>query len=216
MSGKTGQSSALQLVVVVLAMLAGLAAVYLTLGGRDNVPRRPDAAPAPSAAAGNASAPAPGSKLNVGEMAAFVFRKAPEPLPEVAFTDGAGAPMSLKAWQGRVVLLNLWATWCAPCRKEMPGLARLQQELGSPRFEVVALAVDRAGIEAARKFLATIEPAGLALYVDATARAGTALKAVGMPTTLLIDAEGREVGRLTGPAEWDSPEAKRLVQSLLR
>ena len=83
-------------------------------------------------------------------------------------------------------------------------------------FEVVALAVDRAGVDAARKFLGSIDASALALYVDATARSGTALKAVGMPTTLLIDRQGREIGRLTGPAEWDSEDAKRLVRAMLK
>jgi thiol-disulfide isomerase/thioredoxin len=114
-----------------------------------------------------------------------------------------------------VVLLNLWATWCAPCRKEMPELDRLQAELGSERFEVVALAVDRAGAEGARKFLAETRVKSLALYVDQTARAGTLLKAIGLPTTILIDAQGREVGRLTGPAVWDSAEAKRLIRAVV-
>jgi len=198
-------ATARAILVTALAALAGFAAVYVTLGGHDN------AGPGPAATSA-ASAPAPG-KLNAGQMAAFVLKKAPEPLEEVAFSDGNGQSRTLQDWRGRVVLLNLWATWCAPCRKEMPALARLQKELGSPKFEVVALAVDRAGAEAARKFLASIEARELNLYIDATTRAGTALKAIGMPTTLLIDRQGREVGRLTGPAEWDSEDAKRLVRA---
>lgn len=198
------------LLVTALAVATGFAAVYVTLGGHDNANQQPSV---------KAAAPAslvPAGKLNTGQVAGFVFKKEPEALAEINFVDAKGEARTLKDWQGRVVLLNLWATWCAPCRKEMPGLARLQKELGSAKFEVVALAVDRAGAQAAAKFLGSIEAKELALYVDATARSGTTLRAVGMPTTLLIDGQGREIGRLTGPAEWDSAEAKRLVQAYLK
>ena len=203
------RSIGLPLGLAAAAMIAGFVAIYVTLGRPDNGAR----APLPGVT--QASTPAgAGSKLSVGEMTTFVFKKQPEALAEVGFKTRAGADVSLASWKGRVVLLNLWATWCAPCRKEMPGLDRLQAALGSNDFEVVALAVDRAGSEAAGKFLEQVEARSLALYVDATARGATALKAIGMPTTLLIDRQGREIGRLTGPAEWDSPEARRLVQSL--
>jgi thiol-disulfide isomerase/thioredoxin len=148
-------------------------------------------------------------------MAGFVFKGAPEPLVEIAFKDGEGRDLTLKSRQGRFVLLNLWATWCAPCRKEMPALDRLQAALGSDRFEVVALAVDKAGVEGARKFFDETGVRSLAIYVDTTVRAGTTLKTIGLPTTLLIDAQGREIGRLTGPAEWDSAEAKRLIRTVV-
>ena len=202
-------STSRAIAVTALAALAGFAAVYVTLGGRDNAraPAQPTVAAPP---------PAPASKLNIGQMAGFVFKKEPEALAEVTFTDGKGEPRTLADWKGRVVLLNLWATWCAPCRKEMPDLARLQRDLGSERFEVVALAVDRAGVEAARKFLASIDARDLTLYIDASARAGTALKAVGMPTTILIDTQGREIGRLTGPADWHGVDAQNLVKAYLR
>ena len=157
-----------------------------------------------------------GDKLNVGEMAAFVYKKQPEALADVGFKTKDGADTTLAAWKGRVVLLNLWATWCAPCRKEMPALDRLQQGLGSNDFEVVALAVDRAGAGAAGKFLAETGIKHLALYVDSTARSANALKAVGMPTTILLDRQGREIGRLSGPAEWDSAEARRLIEAALK
>jgi hypothetical protein len=98
----------------------------------------------------------------------------------------------------------------------MPALDRLEKELGSEKFEVVALAVDRGGIQAARKFFGSIPVENLKLYADATTRSGSALKVVGMPTTILIDPDGREVGRLAGPAAWDSAEAKRLVEASLK
>lgn len=200
------------LIVTALSAAVGFGAVYVTLGGPDNA-RAPAGTPPKVAATAPATG---GDKLNVGEVTGFVFKKAPEALGEFSFVDGAGKTRTLADWKGRLVLLNLWATWCAPCRKEMPSLSRLQQALGSERFEVVALAVDRAGADAARKFLESIDARHLALYVDATARSGTALRAVGMPTTILVDTEGREIGRLTGPAEWDSPEAQRLVKAHIR
>jgi thiol-disulfide isomerase/thioredoxin len=112
--------------------------------------------------------------------------------------------------------LNLWATWCGPCREEMPALDRLQKEMGSDKFEVVAVSVDKNGVEKAREFMAGIDVNSLAFYADPTARAASKVKAIGMPATLLVDAEGREIGRLMGPAEWDSPDAKRLIEAALR
>src|SRR5262249_13752068 len=116
----------------------------------------------------------------------------------------------------KVVLLNLWATWCLPCRKEMPSLERLQAALGSDKFEVVALSVDRKGLEASKRFLDDIKVEKLGLYVDATARASSDLRVVGLPAMLLIDAEGGEIGRLLGPAEWDGEDAKRLIGAAVR
>jgi thiol-disulfide isomerase/thioredoxin len=148
-------------------------------------------------------------------MTTFVFKQPPAPLADVKFVNGRGEAVSLENWRGKVVLLNLWATWCAPCREEMPALDRLQQALGSDRFEVVALAVDKAGLEGAAKFLKDNKIEHLALFADPTARDGLELKVIGMPTTILIDAEGREIGRLIGPAAWDSAEAKRLIEAKL-
>jgi thiol-disulfide isomerase/thioredoxin len=160
--------------------------------------------------------PTLGARLNTGHMAAFVYKPEPVAMPDFKFLDGAGKELSFKTFTGKVVLLNLWATWCAPCRKEMPHLDRLQAELGSERFEVVAIAVDRSGVNGARKFLDQIGNKTLGLYADPSARLASELKVLGLPATLLIDAEGREVGRLLGPAEWASEDAKALVRSVLR
>lgn len=238
MIGSAGSGLRTWAVVGVLSAVAGFLAVYATVGGGDNRPPAitvaetapvPVPTPAPASqpssappslgttAAVAATPPGPGrNPLSTGEMAAFVFKPAPEALPEVAFTDADGKPRTLADWKGRVVLLNIWATWCAPCRKEMPQLENLQKELGSEKFEVVALSVDRTGIAGAKKFLDQIKVERLGVYADATARAGSALRAIGMPTTLLIDREGREIGRLIGPAEWDSADAKRLIEAALR
>ena len=200
-----------------LAAVAGFASVYVTLG-------RPDNAPPPTAAAAAVESPnrsvapsGPGSNaLSQGQMAAFVFRAARADLPEVKFEDATGKERTLADWKGKVVLLNLWATWCLPCRKEMPALDRLQQELGSEAFEVVALSVDRAGLGGARKFLDEAKVGKLALYADPSARMGSTLRTTGLPATLLIDREGREIGRLLGPAQWDGEDARRLIRWALK
>jgi thiol-disulfide isomerase/thioredoxin len=149
-------------------------------------------------------------------MAAFVFRKEPEPLPELKFIDGNGRERTLAHWHGKIVLLNLWATWCLPCRKEMPTLDHLQKALGSDQFEVVAISVDRTGVPGAKRFMGEAGIESLALYADPTARMAASLRAVGLPATLLIDRKGREIGRLLGPAEWDSEDAKRLIAAALQ
>lgn len=205
--------------VVLVAALIGFGAVYVTLGRPDNVETTTARISATRTSATGTPQQLPrgpgANDLSKGHMAAFVFKKEPEPLPDFKFFDGTGAQRSLADWRGKVVLLNLWATWCAPCRKEMPALDRLQQAMGSERFEVVALSVDRGGAEASKKFLDQIDVKALGLYVDPTTKATSNLKAIGLPVTLLIDAEGREIGRLTGPAEWDSEDAKRLIRAVV-
>ena len=151
--------------------------------------------------------------LNTGHMAAFVFKPEPVTLPDFKFVDANGKERTLKEWNGRTVLLNLWATWCAPCRKEMPDLDKLQAELGSETFEVVAISVDRSGINGAKKFLSETGTTKLALYADPSAKLASELRVIGLPATLLIDKQGREIGRLLGPAEWASDDAKKLVLS---
>jgi thiol-disulfide isomerase/thioredoxin len=209
----------MRLVVAVVSALAGFGIVY-ALFGRDTPPEpaRVSVSETPAKPSGEPGKlpEGPGRNgLSTGEMANFVFKKAPEPLPEVSFVNASGETMTLASFKGRVVLLNLWATWCAPCRKEMPGLDTLQRELGSKDFEVVALSVDRAGAAASQKFLDQIKAQSLKLYVDSSARAGTILRVPGLPSTLLLDREGREIGRLVGPAHWESEEGRRLVRAAL-
>ncbi len=158
----------------------------------------------------------PGLKnLNTGHMATFVIRQKPQDLPEFEFQDATGASKTLKDWSGKVVLLNLWATWCAPCRKEMPWFDNLQKELGGEAFELVALSVDRGGIVKPQKFFDEIGIKHLKLYHDKTGRLAGKLRAFGMPTTLLINGEGKEIGRLVGPAQWDSEDALRLLKAAI-
>lgn len=149
---------------------------------------------------------APASRaLAAGDEKAFTWHDSPKPVPNLAFEDGAGAWRSLANFRGKVVLLNIWATWCAPCRREMPTLDRLQAKLGGRDFEVVALSIDRAGIPVVKKFYEELGLKALHVYVDKTSRTTQELGILGLPTTLLLDRSGHELGRLIGPAEWDSP-----------
>ncbi|HWB45369.1 MAG TPA: TlpA disulfide reductase family protein [Hyphomicrobiaceae bacterium] len=196
------------------AAIAGFAGVYVMLARPATVLPAPAQVEAPLT---KAAPSGPGTNaLSQGQMAAFVFKKEPEVLPEVHFQDASGNELTLADWRGKTVLLNLWATWCAPCRKEMPTLDRLQQEMGSSKFEVVAVSVDRKGLAASEQFLKEVKAEGLKAYADPTARLSATLRAVGLPATLLLDPKGREVGRLLGPAEWDSEDAKRLIRSVIK
>ena len=146
----------------------------------------------------------------------FPLHTAPKPLPEISFQDGQGGMHTLADFRGRAVLLNIWATWCVPCRKEMPALDRLQQKLGGPAFQVVVLSIDTEGVAAVRRFYDEVGIRALAIYVDPTTRASDKLGVIGIPTTLLVDPQGREVARRTGQAEWDGAEPVALIQKYLQ
>lgn len=150
-----------------------------------------------------------------GDMTAFLVHAKRKPVPELAFKNGKGEPLSLKDWKGKVVLINLWATWCGPCRKEMPDLAKLQKQLGGDDFEVVAISVDRKGVKASGRFLAEAKATDLNLYVDQTTKVMKTLRAIGLPITVLVDRNGNEVGRLIGPALWDGADAIRLIKTAI-
>ncbi len=138
-----------------------------------------------------------------------------KPVPELSFLDAEGDAVTLEDFRGKVVILNLWATWCAPCRQEMPGLDRLQAALGEDGLQVLPLSLDRGEVGQIEAFYDEIGLTTLPIYRDPKAAAGRALGAYGLPTTLVLDREGREVGRLLGPAEWDGEEAMTLIRAVL-
>ena len=140
---------------------------------------------------------------------------APQPVPPLTFQTLDGQEATLADFAGKVVVLNLWATWCAPCREEMPGLDRLQAQFADRDVVVLALSVDRAGPERVKQFLDEIGVQHLHVYRDPKAAATRALKVPGLPATLLIDRQGREVGRVLGIAHWDGPAAVAAVEKLL-
>ncbi len=202
--------------LIALAALAGLAAgavaVYVT--GMPSGNRLAEAAcPAQEQLARAVD------ELAVGEIAALAAAD-PVGLGGLAFTGPDGEPLTLAGFAGRIVLVNLWATWCAPCRAEMPALDRLQQRLGGEAFEVVAINVEKGSDDKPKGFLREIDVSSLAFYRDETLGVFNELRrrslALGLPVTLLVDGDGCLVASMNGPAEWDSDDAVRLVGELLR
>ncbi|PVB62061.1 TlpA disulfide reductase family protein [Labrenzia sp. 011] len=155
-----------------------------------------------------------------GEVAAFLPASQPLELGKLTFSGPDGAQMSLADFGDKTILLNLWATWCAPCRKEMPALDRLQADMGDDSFEVVAVNLDRGGPDKPTAFLEEIGVSHLTYYQDSSNGILKDLKkvarATGLPTTILVSPEGCEIGTMYGPAEWASGEAKALVQSVVK
>ncbi|MFQ5625306.1 MAG: TlpA family protein disulfide reductase [Methyloligellaceae bacterium] len=202
--GKTG----LPIIAIagVLAAAALFGAVYVNMGGNGNVTSGGKQA---GTKAGGLAA------YSVGQMITFVASAEPKDIPEFTFVKDDGAGTSFKAWRGKVVLLNLWATWCGPCRKEMPALDRLKADLAGDEFDVVAISVDRGGLDKPRKFLEEIKVRHLELYNNSSGKLTSSLKSFGLPTTLLINRQGKEIGRLAGPAEWDSKEALALIKAAI-
>ena len=158
--------------------------------------------------------------LAQGEVAAVTMATAPLRLPDLAFEDAAGNPKKLSDWRGKTVLLNLWATWCVPCRKEMPALDALQAKLGGKDFEVVAVNIDTRDPDKPRNFLKEAHLTTLAYFADQKAKVFQDLKsigrALGMPTSVLVDAQGCEIGTIAGPAEWASEDAVKLIKAAIK
>src|ERR1700732_564503 len=150
-----------------------------------------------------------------GEVAALTMATAPLRLPDLAFEDADGKPKKLSDWHGRTVLVNLWATWCVPCRKEMPALDNLQARLGGPEFQVVAINIDPRDPVKPKAFLKDANLTKLDYFTDTNAKVFQDLKSVGralgMPTSVLVDGQGCEIGTIAGPAEWDSEDAVKLI-----
>jgi len=196
----------------IAGVVVGLAAVYgiaTSLGNRGG-----DAACRPAVETARRAAP-----LARGEVAAVALAEKPMRLPDLVFHDNSGAERRLSDWQGRTVLFNLWATWCVPCRKEMPALDELQGKLGGPNFEVVAVNIDTRDPDKPRAWLKEAGVTRLAYYADPTAKVFQDLKligkAFGMPTTLIVDRAGCEIGTVAGPAEWASEDGIKLVRAAL-
>lgn len=197
--------------VALLGAVVGIGAVYLqSLSGRNE---------SAATCAGNPAVLAAMKPLARGEVAGVLVADAPRAVPELAFTDAGGQRKTLKDFAGKTVLLNIWATWCAPCRHEMPALDRLQGALGGEKFEVVAVSIDTQDPQKARDFLAELKVQHLGFYADPKADVFQKLKmagrAVGLPTSMLIDGSGCEIGYLPGPAEWDHADGQALIRAAM-
>jgi thiol-disulfide isomerase/thioredoxin len=149
----------------------------------------------------------------LGSIDNFIPAREIKPAPLLSFVGEDGQKLTLEKFRGKIVVLNLWATWCTPCIAEMPMLDRLQQQLENLGVVVVALSIDRGGPEIVREFYDEHGIEHLGVYVDPTMRAQQDISAIGLPTTILIDREGNDRGRIVGPAEWDDAEAADLVLS---
>jgi thiol-disulfide isomerase/thioredoxin len=205
-----------RLLVMVTGAVAGVAVALIGIYGMGWLVRKSPVAESCQPAAQLAQKLQP---LARGEVAALAPAKTPIPLGALSFRDGEGKERKIADWKGKTVLLNLWATWCVPCKKEMPALDELQKKLGGPEFEVVAVNIDTRNPEKAKTWLTDTGIASLGYYADNNARIFQELKekgrAFGMPTTILIDKNGCEVATLAGPAEWASGDAIKFIEAAL-
>lgn len=193
------KSRAAWVVVAAAAVSLGAIAGVMLLPGR-NAPQA-----VPSALLESAR------PLITGPVANFILSPGTEPAPDVAFTDKAGNPHRLSEFRGRYVLVNIWATWCVPCKTEMPALDALQAEM-SGRLVVLAISQDRTGIADVKKFFERNSLLALTIYLDQQGRSQREFAVTGLPATILVGPDGRVVGRMAGPAAWDSPEAEALLR----
>ncbi len=170
----------------------------------------------------NAAPPAPAPvdhtalmDLRVGDMKKLSFHTAPRPVSAQPFESESGEPMTLADYKGKYILLNFWATWCAPCRKEMPMLSDLQAQLGGDDFAVVTIATGRNPPPAMKKFFADIGVDNLPLHRDPKSLLGNEMGVFGLPITMILDPSGQEIARLPGDAEWNSASAKAIINALI-
>jgi thiol-disulfide isomerase/thioredoxin len=198
---------------VLIGAVIGFAGIYGIGGPKRN-------APGDSACRGAVDLARKLEPLAHGEVAALTMATAPLRLPDLAFEDADGKPKKLSDWHGRTVLVNLWATWCVPCRKEMPALESLQTKLGGPNFEVVAVNIDTRDPEKPRSFLREANLTRLGYFSDQKAKVFQDLKAIGralgMPTSVLVDGEGCEIATIAGPADWGSDDAIKLITAAMK
>jgi thiol-disulfide isomerase/thioredoxin len=198
---------------VLIGAVIGFAGIYGFSGLKRNAGGDPACRPAVDLA--RKLAP-----LAQGEVAALTMATSPLRLPDLAFEDADGKPRKLSDWRGRTVLVNLWATWCVPCRREMPALDSLQTKLGGPNFEVVAVNIDTRDSEKPKNFLKDAHLTRLDFFSDPKAKVFQELKAVGralgMPTSVLVDGQGCEIATIAGPAEWGSDDAVKLLTATVK
>ncbi|MEO0370159.1 MAG: TlpA disulfide reductase family protein [Pseudomonadota bacterium] len=153
--------------------------------------------------------------LRDGDMKKLVFHEAPKDVTRTAFETIDGNEGTLADYEGKVVVLNFWATWCAPCRHEMPMLSELQSELGGDNFEVVTIATGRNPPQAMKAFFDEIRVENLPLHRDPRSRLAREMGVLGLPVTMVLDQNGQEIARLVGDADWSTPTAQAIMQTLI-
>jgi thiol-disulfide isomerase/thioredoxin len=199
------------------AVLIGAAIGFAGIYGIGSLTRNAagDSACRPAVALAHRLAP-----LAQGEVAALTMATTPLKLPDLAFEDADGKPRKLSDWRGRTVLVNLWATWCVPCRREMPALEGLQTKLGGPDFQVVAVNIDTRDPDKPKNFLKDAKLTRLGYFNDQKAKVFQDLKsigrALGMPTSVLVDGQGCEIATIAGPADWASEDAIKLITAAIK
>ena len=154
-------------------------------------------------------------ELRGGDMAKLVIHNAPRARIDETFRDLYGNPITLADYSGKVVLLNIWATWCPPCRAEMPTIDRLAGAMEGPDFSVISLSTDRGGPERAAQFYDDIQIENLKVMHDRSGDFARQAGVLGLPVTLILDRQGREIARLLGDADWDSPEARAILRRVI-
>ncbi|MEM7269786.1 MAG: TlpA disulfide reductase family protein [Pseudomonadota bacterium] len=155
-------------------------------------------------------------EARTGDMKKLIFHKEPRDRLEKHWQDERGAPVQVEDYEGKVVLMNFWATWCPPCRKEMPYLDQLRADMAGDDFEVIALSMDRASVEKIKTFYQSINSTNLPVHREPTLRIGTEAGVLGMPVTILLDRQGREIARLQGEAKWDGEDAKAIIRRVIQ
>ena len=153
--------------------------------------------------------------LREGTLKKLVFSSEAQPVSQITFTDPEGGAHQLSDWKGKYVLLNFWATWCAPCRKEMPGLEELQAEFGGDTFEVVPIATGRNALPGIRRFFQEVGVENLPILLDPKQKIARDMAVLGLPITVILNPEGQEIARLRGDAEWNSDSAKAIISQLI-
>jgi thiol-disulfide isomerase/thioredoxin len=203
---RRGGALTLYILAAALAAIAGFAAIsFLARPGGQEAKLVPAQNVAPDA----------GEAETSNGLERLVRVTPPNALSGVVFRDGEGRERNLGEWRGKVVLVNLWATWCAPCKREMPSLDRLQAKLGNADFTVLPISLDRTGPDKPRQFIASNGLKHLDLFLDSGNALMQTLRAPGLPLSVLIDRQGREIARLAGPAEWDSAEAEAMIRAAI-
>ena len=213
---KPGYLPSLKLVAIaaVLGVVAGGLAVYMRGAGDGNGPLQASVDCAPAEALIKRLDP-----LAEGQVAAFVTEKQGRSLSLPGFKGPDGKVVTLESFAGKVQLVNLWATWCVPCREEMPALNALQKALGGPKFQVTAINLDTGDDTKPKEFLAETKIDALPLHHDATLSSFNAMKkagiAIGLPASVLVDGKGCMLGAMNAPAAWDSDDAKALIRAAI-